>query len=319
MDLPGFDDVVEAPTGDDPGSVASDLRVSRHRPQPARAQARRQAKAALRVACGVRPGHGPRPTIEPGRKDGEPTTNRSRTPARADAGSSLREIRRRWSAGVPARWMCFRAHATSDATQPRGAPRPGRPGMPSGSQAAQAAKVSRPSGPAPTHAHPDRVARRGEGREAGPGALVCLHRSPFAIAIPACRDQCGSPMTDLREPVGSDAKGSSGGGEFTEGTVARRESPRARWQRPMSQGVDQDQPTGIRNGKRGKASREVSGSRSGKSSEGGNPRDAAGMKQAQQGPKSEPQGEGELPRGIPKAALETSRREEVAKTCTCRW
>lgn len=229
MELPDFDDVVEVPHGDDPGSVASDLRVDRHRPQPARARARRQAKAALRVACGARPGHGPRPTIEPGRKDGEPTTNRSRTPARADAGSSLREIRRRWSAGVPARCVYFRVHATSDATQPRGAPRSGRPGMPSGSQAARAVKVSRPSGPAPAHTHPDRVARRGEGREAVAGELVCLHTGPFVTSTPACRDQCGSPMTDLREPVGSDAKGSSGGGEFTEGTVERRESPRARW------------------------------------------------------------------------------------------
>jgi hypothetical protein len=45
-----------------------------------------QANVAVEAAHGVRHGHGPQSTIEPVRRDGQPTTNRSRIPARAFTG-----------------------------------------------------------------------------------------------------------------------------------------------------------------------------------------------------------------------------------------
>lgn len=74
-------------------------------------------QSGSKAACGARSGHGPPPTIEPVRMDGEPTTNRSRTPARAHAGSNLRAIRHRSSAGVPAR--CEGLRVLTRATRPK--------------------------------------------------------------------------------------------------------------------------------------------------------------------------------------------------------
>lgn len=164
MDLPGFDDVVEAPNGDDPGSVTKtfgpsvtgpSLHVRKHVDRPKRLT---KPPAGRGLDMGLDRRSNPA----------------ERTGSRRPTGHALRRERkqghtceRSGTDGVRVFLPCFmsfRARAAGDATQPRGAPRSGRPGMPSGSQAAQATQVSRPSGPARTHAHLHR-ARKGQARD----------------------------------------------------------------------------------------------------------------------------------------------------------
>lgn len=187
------------------------------------------------------------------------------------------------SAGVPARRDGLRADATGNATQARGTPRSRRPGMPSGSHTAQAVRVDWPSGPAPMHAYPTSTARPMAWARCGSGRGPVLARGRVRDRDAGSPVSVQCPMTDLREPQAAMPKGSSGVGERSEGTVARRDSPIARWSAQRPQGTSE--PPADRDTRWKEGQGEPKGVRLEvrKTSEGGNPRGAAGTKQAQQG------------------------------------